>query len=332
MPFANGETLRKAYARAQTEGYALMANNITEPNILIALIKAYSDKESDLVLQLSPEALEFAGGGDKFAGLDSLSYLIRRLAETNGIFVFLNLDHFTVAEMPLIEYAIRNLMISSVMIDASRSPFEENIRITRRVVELAAGKGILVEGELGMIRGAEGAGTSDEAYYTDPEEAVLFVQSTGIDLLAISIGTQHGVSKGRDIVLRTDIATHVRDCLQKRNCSVPLVLHGTSGLLRQQYREVIKCGITKLNISTLYQYEYTRTAADFYIERAGVIIPPKEIPDNRTCFFSESDWKPHQETVDLHTVGTLIRSRVYDVASSYIDIAGSANKTLRNND
>ena len=328
MAFLNGEKLRQTYQRAKAGGYAFMANNIAEANVLVGLLEGYTERRSDLVVQVSPGAAGFAGGGDKLAGLRTLSYMVRVLGDQYPIGVFLNLDHFTVKEMDLIQEAIKGSLVSSIMIDASKEAFEDNVRISHEVVEMAKGSGILIEAELGKIKGVEDEIASDEAFYTDPDEAVEFIDRTGADLLAISVGTQHGVSKGRDVVLRTDIARRIRDRLADKGLAVPLVLHGTSGLLAEQIREIIHYGVCKLNKDTRYQYEYSRASYDFYISHADSIIPPAGVPDDATGLFSGSDWSPKKADFDPRTVGKLVRARIKQVAMELIDQAGSAGYTL----
>lgn len=328
MAFLGGEQLQQAYQQAQAGGYAFMANNIAESNVLIGLLKGYTECCSDLLVQISPGAAAFAGGGDKQAGLRILSYTVQKLADRYPIGVFLNLDHFTVKEIDLIREAIEGSLVSSIMIDASKEDFEENARISREVVEMAKGSGILIEAELGKIKGVEDEIASDEAFYTDPGEAVEFLRWTGANLLAISIGTQHGVSKGRDVRLRTDIAKQIKDRLAESGLTVPLVLHGTSGLLADQIREIIRFGVCKLNKDTRYQYEYARTSHDFYSSHTASIVPPAGVPDNPTGLFSGSDWSPKKADFDPRTVGKLVRARIKQVAMELIDQAGSAEHSL----
>jgi fructose-bisphosphate aldolase class II len=328
MPFFRGEKLREVYKRAQAGGYAYMANNIAEENVLLGLLAGYKERNSDLVVQVSPGAAKFAGGGDKLAGLRVLSYMIRTLAENYPIGVFLNLDHFTVNEMEIIKVAIDEGLVSSIMIDASKESFEENVRISHEVVEMAKGKDVLIEAELGKIKGVEDEIASAEAFYTDPDEAAEFIERTGADLLAISVGTQHGVSKGKDVVLRTDIAKKIRDRLEEKGLLVPLVLHGSSGLLPEQVREIIRYGVCKLNKDTRYQYEYARTAHDFYMEHSAAIVPPPGVPDQRTGLFSGSDWTPDKKVFDPRVVGREIQARIKEVAIELIDQAGSAGHTI----
>jgi len=328
MPFCDGVRLREAYRRAQAERFAFMANNVAEQNILIGLLEAYTEVRSDLLVQISAGAAKFAGGGDKRAGLRALSAMIRELAEPYPICVFINLDHFTTGEMELIEEAIDDRLVSSIMIDASQESFEENVRISHAVAEKAEGTGILIEAELGKIKGVEDEISSDEALYTDPDEAVEFVRRTGADLLAISVGTQHGVSKGRDLELRADLAARIRDRLVESGLDAPLVLHGTSGLLPEQVREMIGYGVCKLNKDTHYQYVYGRTAAEFFAEHAAGIVPPEGVEDDVVNLFAKGDWSPDKKVFDPRVVGGAIQGKVREIALALIDQAGSGGKTL----
>lgn len=329
MPFLNGFELDRIYKKAKREGYGFMASNFVEPNVLIGLLEASDNKKSDLVLQLSTGACKFAGGGDIITGLRTMSKYIEILAKKYDIGVFLNLDHWKEKDMEFIKIAIKEKLVSSIMIDASLESFDENVRITREVVNEANGKVILIEGELGKIKGVEDEETaSDDAFYTDPGESVEFVEKTGIDLLAISIGTQHGVSKGKNIKLRVDLAQKINDALIDANKEVPLVLHGSSGLLENQIKEILKYGICKLNKDTRYQYEYARTALDFYIEHKDSILPPEGVVDDRDGFFSESDWSPVKADFDPRSVSKLIREQIKKTAEKLIAQAGSGNKSL----
>ncbi|MBU0596357.1 class II fructose-bisphosphate aldolase [Candidatus Bipolaricaulota bacterium] len=324
MPFRDGHQLREAYRRAQSAGYAFMANNVAEANILLGLLRAYTDARSDLVVQISPGAAKFAGGGDKKAGLRALCKLIHETAQAFPVSVFINLDHFTTNEMDLIEHSIEDRLVSSIMIDASTEAFEENVRISCGVVEMAAGSGILIEAELGKIKGVEDEVASDEALYTHPDEAAEFIRRTGADLLAISIGTQHGVSKGRNIELRVDLAEAIRAKLVESDLDAPLVLHGSSGLLSDQVKDVIGHGVCKLNKDTHYQYVYGRAACQFYIDNAAAVLPPEGVEDDVLNLFSGSEWTPDKSVFDPRVVGRRIQEQVAVIASELIGQSGSA--------
>jgi len=326
--FGDGERLREAYRRAEDGGYAFMANNIAEANVLIGLLQAYVEARSDLVVQISPGAAKFAGGGDKRAGLRALAATVHALAEGFPIDVFINLDHFTVGEMGLIEEAIADRLVSSIMIDASAETFDENVRISRSVVRAAEGTGILIEAELGKIKGVEDEIASDEAFYTDPDEAVEFVRATGADLLAISIGTQHGVSKGKKIELRIDLAGAIRERLRGAGLGVPLVLHGSSGVLPEQIRQVIDRGIRKLNKDTHYQYVYGRASTEFFAEHADEIVPPSGVEDDVVNLFPSGDWSPNKKAFDPRVVGRRIQEQVKTIALALLEQAGSGGRAL----
>lgn len=328
MPFRGGEALATVYRQAQQQGYALMANNIAESNIFLGLIAAYSEARSDLLVQISPGAAKFAGGGDKKAGLRSLSAMVREVAEAFPINVFINLDHFTVKEHDLIDEAIRGRLVSSIMIDASHESFEDNISICKDVADRAAGSGILIEAELGKIKGVEDEIASDEALYTDPDEAVEFMTRTSADLLAISVGTQHGVSKGKSLVLRVDLAAKIRDRLYESGLRTPLVLHGSSGLLPEQVREMIGNGICKLNKDTHYQYVYGRAACEFFREQADAIVPPAGVEDDILNLFAQSEWSPDKSQFDPRVVGRTIQAKIGEIATELIHQSGSGGRSM----
>jgi len=328
MPFCDGDRLLAAYRLAQRDGYAFMANNVAESNIFLGLVTAYTEARSDLLVQISPGAAKFAGGGDKRAGLRTLSMMIQEIAKASPICVFINLDHFTVNERDLIEEAIEHRLVSSIMIDASKESFDDNVRICREVADRAAGTGILIEAELGKIKGVEDEISSDDTLYTDPAEAVEFVQRTKADLLAISVGTQHGVSKGRTLDLRVDLAGQIRDRLLSSGLKTPLVLHGSSGLLPEQVREMIGSGICKLNKDTQYQYVYGRAACEFYRDHADAMIPPVGVEDDILNLFAQSDWSPDKSQFDPRVVGRSIQSQIGEIATELIQQAGSGGKTL----
>jgi fructose-bisphosphate aldolase class II len=258
-----------------------------------------------------------------------MSNYVKQLAENYDVGVFINMDHLKKKNMELIRAAIDEGLASSIMIDASKESFEDNVEITKGVVDYAQGKDVLIEAELGKIKGVEDEETaSDEAFYTDPEEAVEFVKKTGIDLLAVSVGTQHGVSKGKDIELRTDLTKEIDDALTEAGVELPLVLHGSSGLVEEQIKEVLEFGVCKMNKDTRYQYEYGRTATEFYLDKKDSIIPPEGVVDDREGFFSDSDWSPVKADFDPRVVSREIREQIKETAGRLFEQAGSVGKSL----
>lgn len=329
MPFLGGRELAQVYARAKGEGFALLANNFAETNVLLGLIAAHAAKKSDLLLQISQGAAKFAGGGSTLAGLRALVGYVRALAAEQKIGIFINLDHVSPEAIePFIVPALQEGLCSSVMIDASDRPFEENVAITQKVVELARPYGVLVEGELGRIKGVEEHVASDEAFYTDPDEAVEYVQRTGVDLLAVSVGTQHGVSAGRELQLRVDLAHRIDESLRKAGLERPLVLHGASGLTTEQVRGLVAAGICKVNKDTTYQYVFARTAATFYLAQRGAILPPEGIAFDPITFEAQgTHWSPNKKLFDPRALGKEIQAAIQRVAEEMIDQVGSGGRS-----
>jgi fructose-bisphosphate aldolase class II len=202
------------------------------------------------------------------------------------------------------------------MIDASEFLLEKNIEETKKVVDMAHKADILVEGELGRIKGQEDEVIADDDLYTDAEEAVRYVNETKVDLLAIAIGTNHGVTKGKNLQLRIDIAEKINSRLK----DIPLVLHGASGLLPEQISAAIRAGICKVNKDTHYQHTYGKTACRFYEQnKYAIIMPPNE---------TEDSWTPQKKIFDPRTVSKEIRKAIAVTAAQLIDEVGSANKSL----
>ena len=327
MSFYDGSELATVYDDALEEGFGLIASNIAEPNTMIGLMEGAARNDSDLLLQASAGACRFAGNGDAKAGLKALGGYIDALAEGFDIGVFLNMDHQT--DMDFIEYQMETDIPSSVMIDASHEPFEENVAESKKVVEMVDeyDADILIEAELGQIKGVEDEIAVEDAFYTDPEQAVEFVDRTGCDLLAISVGTQHGVAKGKDLELRPDLAGDIRQALRDHGLDTPLGLHGSSGVQPDQLQEMLQHGICKVNKDTRYQYEYTRTAFDYYDEHRDAIFPPEGVPDSRDTFFNDTDWSPNKDHFDPRVTGREIRERIADVHADLTEVSGSAGNS-----
>lgn len=329
MPYHRGAALADVYTAARAGGYGFVASNVTHFDIALGLLNGADRADSDLVLQIKRDTAEYVGNGDVEAGLRSMGAHVRPVADRLDVGVFLNVDHVDSADQELLEAAITSGLPSSVMVDASDRPFEENVERTAAVVDRIdeLGEPMLVEAELGTIAGTESGETTEEAFYTDPSEALEFVERTGCDLLAISIGTEHGVSKGRDLELRIDLAAEIDDTLEEHGFDVPLVVHGSSGLSSEQVRTLMNTGVCKLNTNTRYQYEYARTACEFYHEHADAILPPEGVADDRTTFFADTDWSPRKAEFDPRVVGLEIRERIADVYGELADVAGSAGES-----
>jgi fructose-bisphosphate aldolase class II len=327
MPFYSGDELAAVYDDALDEGWGLVASNIAEPNVMMGLMEGAAQADSDLLMQLSAGACSFAGNGDPVAGLKAMGTYIETIAEQYDVGVFLNMDHQT--DMEFIETQVDLDIPSSIMIDASHESFEENVATSKQVVDMIddAGRDILVEAELGRIKGVEDEIVSEEAFYTDPEEAVEFVDRTGCDLLAISVGTQHGVAKGKNLELRPDIAREIRQELRDHGLDTPLVLHGSSGILPEQLQQMLQYGICKVNKDTRYQYEYTRTLFDLYRAHTDELVPPAGVEDDRDGFYNAVEWSPNKDHFDPRVGGRLVRERIAEVYEDLAEIAGSAGRS-----
>lgn len=246
---------------AQKRGYAVGAFNVNNMEIIQAIIEAAEETRSPVIIQASQ-------GGIEYAGIDYLSGLAKVAAEKATVPVAIHLDHGT--DFGQIVSCIRH-GFSSVMIDASKLPLEENIAETKKITEIAHAVGVSVEAELGKIGGTEDHISVDEAdaTYTDPEEAKYFMEKTGVDSLAIAVGTAHGVYQGEpniDFDRITEIAELV---------DVPLVLHGSSGVAYEDLKEAISRGICKINIDTDLRASFTNTAIEYAKNNPDNIDPRK---------------------------------------------------------
>lgn len=321
----DGEKMRELYRKAKAGDYAFVASNVAEPNIMIGLIEGCEKSNSDLVLQLSRSACEFAGDGDALAGLKAMGNYMNKIANNHDVGVFLNMDHLK--DLDFIEKAIETGLPSSVMIDASEENFEDNVEKSKKVKKMTEGEDVLVEAELGRIKGVEDNVSSEESYYTDPEEAVEFVRRTNCDLFAVSIGTKHGVSKGKDLDLRTEIAEEINEKLKEAGEEVPLVVHGSSGLTHEQMKELAGKGVCKFNKDTRYQYEYAKTAFEFYKKHEESIVPPENLGASEGVF-SEGGWSPNKDHFDPRVVSRKVRERISEVIEELNGVTGTKGKSL----
>ena len=241
----NGKELFKD---AREKGYAIGAFNATDHDTAETILKAAEDLGVPVVLQISdfvnPKSNK-RGVMSQFDADNFMRYLTAR-AQASPVPVVIHLDH-----CKTVEGIIRAIKwgATSVMIDASVKSFEENIEMTREVVKLAHGCGVCVEAEIGHV--GKNAG-GDESIYTTPEEAKEFYDATGVDLLAVAIGTAHGVYKTTP-VLQYDRIKEIKEAVE-----VPLVMHGASGLTEEQYAICVKNGICKINFSTYMQLNATK--------------------------------------------------------------------------
>ncbi|WP_343247718.1 ketose-bisphosphate aldolase [Diplocloster hominis] len=229
--------MKELLAVANQHNFAVPAFNIGTGQILNAVVECCEKKKAPVILAIHPDELSFQG--DSF-----LAMCIDR-ANKSHVPMVIHLDHGSTIEQ--IQRAIRD-GFTSVMIDASHLPFEENIEITKKVVAIAHPLGVSVEAELGTIGTTLGdtEGGTDHIIYTNPADAVQFVERTGCDTLAVAIGTAHGIyPPGFKPELKQELLSEI-----KSKVSVPLVLHGGSANKDSEIAESVKRGINKINISS----------------------------------------------------------------------------------
>ncbi|MCS7114394.1 MAG: class II fructose-1,6-bisphosphate aldolase [Nitrososphaerota archaeon] len=261
---------RELLLAARREAYAVGAFNIQNLESLLAVVEAAFEERSPVIVAVTPSAI-------KYGGLRYLTALVKAAAENSPVPISLHLDHGEDVETVC---KCLEAGFTSVMIDGSHLPFEDNIALTRRVVELAHPRGVSVEGELGRLAGVEEKAVEErEKVLTDPAEAEEFVKRTGVDALAVSIGTSHGAYKFKGEP-KLDFE---RLRLIREKVEVPLVLHGASsvpqwvvekatkygaeltgakGIPEDHIRKAISMGITKINIDTDLRLAFTATVRE----------------------------------------------------------------------
>ena len=279
------QTKTNILTHALQNGYAVGAFNFVNQDVLRAIVDAANENKSPVIIQMSKGAIEFTGA-------DYLKGLVATARKHANYPVFFHLDHGDSLE--LVKTAIE-IGCDSVMIDKSALPFEENIKATKEVVDYAHSKGVYVEAELGKLAGVEEHVNVDakDSAYTDPQQALEFVQKTGVDSLAIAIGTSHGAYKfSGDAELKFDILKEIQSLLP----NTPLVLHGASSLNPQAVEKFLSLGgaikgakgipeemltkasqmhICKINVDTDLRLAYT-TAILEYIQQNPDNIDPRK--------------------------------------------------------
>jgi len=235
---------------ARAGGYAVVAYNVHTLEMLQAVTEAAVETESPLILQTTV-------GTVKHLGPEYVAAAAQVAARSAGVPIALHLDHCT--DFSLIVRCIK-AGYTSVMIDASHAPFEENVRQTAKVVEIAAAAGVNVEAELGRVGGVEEelSVEAEDATLADPEECALFVERTGVPTLAPAIGTAHGIYKGEP---RIDFE---RIRAISNRVGVPLVLHGGSGIPGEQVKKCVELGMAKMNVATELRIVFSEAIKDVF--------------------------------------------------------------------
>lgn len=227
--------------------------------MVMAVIAAAEELKAPLMLQTTPSTV-------KYAGLDMYLANVKTAAERASVPVCMHLDHGDSFDLAM--QALRT-GYSSIMIDGSHSVFEENIAVTKAVADACRPSHIPVEAELGKVGGKEDDLDGGSGGYTDPMEAKEFAERTGIGSLAVAIGTAHGVYKGEP-KLDLDRLAEIRKVV-----SIPLVLHGASGLSEEAVKESIKRGICKVNFATELRIAYTDGVKEFLAANPDAFDPKK---------------------------------------------------------
>lgn len=253
-------TSKEILLKAQAGGYAVGAFNVENMEMVQAVAEAAEELQSPVIMQTTPSTV-------KYAGLDYYLANVKTAAERVSVPVVMHLDHGSSFELAM--QALRT-GYTSIMIDGSHASFEDNIAVSRAVTDACRPSEIPVEAELGKVGGKEDdldGGTDNP--YTDPEEAKEFVERTGVDSLAVGIGTAHGIYKGEP-KLQYDILSRIRDTVD-----IPLVLHGTSGVPDEAVKECIKRGICKVNYATDLRIAFTKGVNQIFAADADTIDPKK---------------------------------------------------------
>jgi len=268
---------------AMQKAYAVGAFNISNLESLLAVVEAAAEEKSPVIVAVTPSSI-------KYAGLAYIGKMVKTTAESAPVPMSLHLDHGK--DMETVTKCIE-VGFTSVMIDGSHLKFEENVALTKRVVDLARPKGVSVEAELGKLAGVEESTVEEkEAVLTDPDAAGEFVERTGVDALAVAIGTSHGAYKFKGEP-KLDFE---RLKLIREKVSTLLVLHGASsvpssiiekavkygaelggarGIPEEHIQKAISLGITKINIDTDLRLAFTAATREFLVKSPKVFDPRK---------------------------------------------------------
>jgi fructose-bisphosphate aldolase class II len=305
---------RDAFRRAFAGQYAVPAYNFNNMEQLQAIITACVETRSPVILQVSSGARKYANQTMLRYMAEGAVVMAREMERAKGaappIPIALHLDHGDTFELAksCVEHGF-----SSVMIDGSHLPYEENVALTRQVVDLAHPRDVSVEGELGVLAGIEDAVQAERSTYTDPGKVVDFVRRTGVDSLAISIGTSHGAYKfkpgqctrdARGVLVPPPLRFDILAEIEKRIPGFPIVLHGASSVIQEalatintyggrmtdavgvpedQLRQAARSAVCKINIDTDGRMVLTAAIRKVFAEQPGEFDPRKYLGPARTA-------------------------------------------------
>lgn len=257
------ENMKAMLCKAKEDRYAVGAFNILDYNSMKAVVQAAEELNAPVIVQTSVKTVKFWGAGPMIAWF-------RELAEPAKVPVAIHLDHCK--ELDVIKECIENGW-TSVMIDASSKPFEENLVLSGQVVEMARPKDITVEAELGAIVGVEDDihVKEQDSHLADTQQSVEFCSKIKPDCFAPAIGTAHGIYKGEPKIA-FDL---LKEVAEKTN--IPIALHGGTGLSQEVFKKCIGLGCTKVNISTQLKYAFIDGFADYHNDNPQEYNPLKEL-------------------------------------------------------
>jgi ketose-bisphosphate aldolase len=259
-------TTRELYLKAQKDGYAIGAFNVSTLEAIKAVINAARRLKSPVIIETSEREMSFLEPALVFD-------IVAELAENLRIPVGLHLDHGKSLEAAKQAVAAG---YTSVHIDGSNLSYEDNVKLTRKVVSFAKQKKITIEGELGHIAGSSQKHAEeikiDQNILTNPGQAKKFVTETGIDILAVSIGNIHGVYRNEPKLDFTRLD-------ELKRLGLPMSLHGGSGIPGDQIRRAISLGVTKINVNTELREAYTETLREKLAENPTEIVPYEYLPE-----------------------------------------------------
>lgn len=256
---------------AASTGRAAGAFNVLHLETAEALAAAAEQSGLPVILQISENCVRYHGG------LEPIAAATMAVAEHSEARIAVHLDH---AEDPDLALRAIDLGFGSVMYDGAKLPFEQNIAVTRRVVDRAHAAGVAVEAELGEIGGKDGAHAP--GVRTDPSEASMFVAETGVDALAVAVGSSHAMTE-RTAKVDLDLIERLRDSV-----SVPLVLHGSSGVSDELLVGAIRAGIVKVNVSTHLNQAYTDAVRGYLASHPSTVDSRKYVATGRDALTLEA--------------------------------------------
>ena len=245
--------------KADREGYAVGAFNVENMEMVMAVIKACEELNAPAILQTTPSTV-------KYAGLEMYYANVAAAANRAKVPIALHLDHGNSFELAM--QALR-VGYTSIMIDGSKLELDENIALSKRVADACRPSNIPVEAELGKVGGKEDDMSCDDPGYTDPDDAVRFVNETGVTSLAVAIGTAHGIYKGEP-KLDVERLSEIRKVV-----SIPLVLHGASGVPDEAVKDCIRRGISKVNFATELRIAFSNGIKEYLKNDPDVFDPKK---------------------------------------------------------